>query len=439
LDTKCALRRAIGWVVVMRLLHFETHPMSNLLIRIADRVMNRPLMILPEKLALIASVLEGRIGIDATELNEIEAEHLKNGSDASRFVGNFELADPRDPKSVKPYRTQKGVAVIPVMGSLVNRGAWIGSRSGMTSYEGLKHQISVAAQDASVSSILLDMDSPGGEAVGAFEVADVVREAGKSTPVVAIVNGMSASAAYAIASAASQIITMPSGVSGSVGVVLMHADYSHALHERGVKPTLIHAGARKVDGNPYQPLTDDVKAELKAEVDQFYDLFVSSVAKGRKGRMTEKAVRGTEARTFIGQAAVDVGLADAVGSFESVLADLSKRGRRVSTPAPPFRTSGSGLQLTSSPPSPQATIMPQANLAISPHQGPPASSYLAKLDDGALAEAIASLRRENVDPTAVANGWDEAIAKASGKKPHSIEPSYGWMDVIAKINKEAPR
>jgi signal peptide peptidase SppA len=293
--------------------------MSNILVHIADRVINRPLMILPEKLALIASVLEGRIGIDATELKDL----AQASPDASRFVGS---SMSEDGQRYKFYRVEKGVAMIPVLGSLVNRGAWIGSRSGMTSYEGLAFQLDQAAADADVQSILLDMDSPGGEAVGAFEIADKVRTVAKSKPIVAYVNGMAASAAYAIASSASQIVSTPSGVSGSIGVVLMHADYSHALHERGVKPTLIHAGAHKVDGNPYEPLSESVKADLKAEVDQFYDLFVSSVAKGRKGRMTEKSIRGTEARTLIGQAAVDAGLVDAIGSFETVLADLSKRG-----------------------------------------------------------------------------------------------------------------
>lgn len=82
------------------------------LVHIADRVLNRPLMLLPDKLALVAQVLDGRIGIDASDLPEIEAEHLKNGPDASRFVGSFQLADPMDPKSVKPYRTsERGVAM----------------------------------------------------------------------------------------------------------------------------------------------------------------------------------------------------------------------------------------------------------------------------------------------------------------------------------------
>lgn len=298
------------------------------LIHIADRVLNRPLMLLPEKLALIASVLEGRISIDASELRDIEVDaHLREGPGASRFVGTSEATDGKS----KPYRVQNGVAVISILGSLVNRGAWIGARSGMTSYEGIGYQLDTAASDPDVRTVLLDIDSPGGEAVGAFEAADKVRSLAKSKEVVAMINGMAASAAYAIASAATRIVSTPSGVSGSIGVVLMHADYSHALHDKGVKPTLIHAGAHKVDGNPYEPLTENVRADLKAEVDQFYSLFVSGVAKGRKGRMTEKSIRGTEARTYIGASALEAGLVDEIGSFETVLADLSGRSARSST------------------------------------------------------------------------------------------------------------
>lgn len=300
--------------------------MSSALLHIAERVLNRPLLVHPDKLALIASILEGRIGIDATELREIASA----SPEASRFSGSAISGDGR----AKAYRVDKGVAIIPVLGSLVNRGAWLGARSGMTSYEGLAFQLQQAAADPDVKSILLDIDSPGGEAVGAFEMADRIRAIGKSKPVVAVVNGMAASAAYAIASAASHIVASPSGVAGSVGVVLMHADYSNSLHQKGIKPTLIHAGAHKVDGNPYEPLSAAVRSDLQAEVDSFYSMFVASVAQGRKGRMTEKAVRATEARTYIGQAALDAGLVDAIGSFETVLGDLSAKAPRSGSSVP---------------------------------------------------------------------------------------------------------
>lgn len=297
------------------------------LFHIADRVLNRPLMILPDKLALIAGVLDGRIGIDGAGFvaeRSVSPDLRKPSREASQFVGEYST-DPKDPRSRKPYRTTpEGVAVITVLGSLVNRGGWIGSYSGMTSYEGLKHQISAAARDSDVKSIILDMDTPGGEAVGAFEVADVVRAAAASKAVYAVVNGMAASAGYAIASAATRIITTSSGISGSIGVVMMHADRSGQFQKAGIVPTLIYAGARKVDGNPYEKLSSEVRAELQAEIDRFYDLFVESVAANRKG-LSVDAVRATEARTFIGADAVSIGLADAVGSFETALEEIPKK------------------------------------------------------------------------------------------------------------------
>jgi signal peptide peptidase SppA len=290
------------------------------LARIADRVLNRPLMILPDKLSLIASVLDGRIGIDAAGLVPSTSE------DDGVTIGAFVRSDRGNPDG-KPYRTTpEGVAIIGVVGSLVNRGGWIGARSGMTSYEGLKHQLGTAARDASVSSILLDVDTPGGEAVGAFEVGDMVAEVAKQKQVVAVVNGMAASAGYAIISGASQIVTTSSGISGSIGVVMLHADYSNRLHQAGIVPTMIFAGARKVDGNPYEKLTSEVKGELKAEIDRFYALFVAHVARHRKG-LSKTAVRDTQARTYIGADAVTIGLADAVGSFEGALAVLQNAAR----------------------------------------------------------------------------------------------------------------
>ena len=281
------------------------------LAHIADRVINRPLLILPEKLGLIAQVLSGRIGIDAAGL----------APDPSRFAGNARAAD--------PYRvTTSGTAIIPVVGSLVNRGAWIGAQSGLTSYEGIQHQLQSAARDPKVKSIVLDLDSPGGEAVGAFETAALVRKVNQVKPVFAMVNGMAASAAYAIASAAKAIISTESAISGSIGVVLMHADYSRAIDKAGITPTLIHAGRHKVDGSPYKPLPKGVRADLQKEVDAFYSMFLESVAAGRGARLTADAARKTEARTYIGAAAKKAGLVDDIGSFDELLTSITKSPAR---------------------------------------------------------------------------------------------------------------
>lgn len=291
------------------------------LAHMADRVLNRPLLITPDKAQVIMSVLNGRIGVDAPS--------------ADRFVGSHaELDEDGYLKKYRSFRrTDDGVGVISIVGSLVNRGAFIGASSGLVSYEGIKHQAKEAREDPGVHSVIIDIQSPGGEAVGAFEAAEQVRLLAREKKTVAVVNGMAASAAYAIASGATEIVTTPSGISGSIGVVLLHTDMSKRLEREGVSPTLIFAGAHKVDGNPFEPLSDQVQASLQAEVDSIYQMFLETVALGRGNRLTVDLARATQARSFLGQSldpsldAITNGLADRVGTFETVLSELSRAGR----------------------------------------------------------------------------------------------------------------
>lgn len=294
--------------------------------RIAARVLNRPLLIVPHNAEIICSVLAERIGVDP--MVALPARQPK----ATRFLGETVVSG-----AGAMYNLVNDTAVVTVEGELVNRGAWIGADSGLTSYEGIDAQLRAAAADPKVRQILLDMESPGGEAVGAMEMAAAVRKVNKEKPVYAIANGMAASAAYAIASGAKRVFTTPSAITGSIGVVLLHLDQSVRLEKHGIKPTLIFAGAHKVDGNPFGPLPDSVAEDLKAEVAQFYQHFVETVAAGRPN-LTEQAIRATEARTYLGADAVKVGIADAVSSFDEVLVEVRAAGRSFSVGKGAFMT-----------------------------------------------------------------------------------------------------
>lgn len=293
----------------------------NALLHIADRVLNRPLLITPDKAQVIMSVLAGRIGVNGPEMSQFEGDRLERDESGK-------------PVKVKPYRvTDKGVGIITVTGSLVNRGAWLGANSGLTSYEGIQHQLKTAMGDSAVKSVVLDLHTPGGEGIGAFETAAMVRDLSATKRTIAIVNGQAASAGYAIASGATEIVTTESGMSGSIGVVLLHADISRKLANEGVNPTIIFAGAHKADGNPFGPLPDDVRSDLQAEVNNLYEAFLKTVGKGRGSRLTAAAARKTEARSMFGADAVAAGLADRIGTFSSVLSDLSRgNGRSTSQP-----------------------------------------------------------------------------------------------------------
>ncbi len=298
---------------------------------VAARILGRPLLILPQKLDVIVGVLAGRLGLDL-EAPELGLEVADRPEPlASRFVGQSNNPNPR----ARPdyMRTDAGAAIVTVTGSLVNRGAWIGASSGLTSYEGIAAQLRAAMADPKVSSILLDLNTPGGEATGAFELADLVRQANVAKPVTAFVNGMAASAGYMMASGAGRIVSVPSGLTGSIGVVMMHADYSRALDRAGITPTLIHAGAHKVDGNPYAPLDKDTKGRLQAEVDAMREDFVQAVATGRGSRMTAKAARDTEAGVFTGREAKAAGLVDDLATFDALHDDMNRSAAGRRTPA----------------------------------------------------------------------------------------------------------
>ncbi len=281
------------------------------LAQIASRVLNRPLLLHPDKVDLILHVLQGRIGI---------APLAAPDPQSNRFVGSYR----RDNGSIGSLRVENGVAILPIVGSLVNRGAWIGASSGLVSYEGIAAQLREARADPEVRAILLDIDSPGGEATGMFATARLVSAINQTKPVLAFVNDVAASAAYGIASAASEVIVSPTSMVGSIGVVLTHFDRSGELEERGIKPTLIHAGAHKVDGHPFGPLSEAVRADLQAEVMKIYDQFVGLVAEGRAGQISADAIRATEARTYLGTDAIAQGLADRVASLDELIATFAQ-------------------------------------------------------------------------------------------------------------------
>lgn len=284
------------------------------LLQIASRFLNRPLLLHPTKAEIVLQVLQGRIGLEGAQVGPISP-------DASRFVGRRQGQD----GAPRMYRLEGGVAILTIAGSLVNRGAWLETNSGLVSYEGITAQLRQAKLDTEAKAVVIDMDTPGGEATGMFSVAAVVAEVAKVKPVIVVVNDMAASAGYGIASAATEIVVSPTSVVGSIGVVLTHLDRSGELQQKGIKPTLIFAGSHKVDGNPFGPLSASVQADLQAEVLTFYEMFIGLVASGRGPKLTEEMARATEARVFIGQEAVTRGLADRIASLDAVISEQQTR------------------------------------------------------------------------------------------------------------------
>lgn len=298
--------------------------MSLALARLAERVINQPLLILPEKLAVIAAVLEKRIDIDATDLREVMAEAKGIDPHGARYIGEHRPVDPDNASAgVKPYKMLGGTAIVPVIGTLVNKGSFLDAVSGLASYDKIRHQLRSAAADPAADAILMPIDSPGGEAVGAFSASDAVRAAARHKPVYAVTDGWMCSAAYAIASGATRIIATRDAMVGSIGTALLHIDQSQQLADAGIRPTMFVTGQRKADGHPFFELSTKVKGELSRFIGRVNAEFISTVSANR-GIAPDK-VLAQEAAVFVGADAVSEGLVDEIGDFDEFIADLAKR------------------------------------------------------------------------------------------------------------------
>lgn len=229
---------------------------------------------------------------------------------------------PRDDSweaQVKPYKIEDGTLTIPVRGVLLHDfdyQAW----DWATGYTYIWKAWERGMADPAVQRIALIVNSGGGEVAGNFDLVDKMF-ASKSKPVHAFVNEHSYSAAFSISTVADKIILPRTGGVGSVGVVTSHVDYSKAMDENGIKITFIHAGSHKVDGNPYEPLPEDVKNRMQARIDGLYDIFVSTVA--RNLGIGEDAVRATEALTYSAEEAVSIGFAHEIRAIDDAVASFS--------------------------------------------------------------------------------------------------------------------
>lgn len=219
------------------------------------------------------------------------------------------------------------VAIIPVTGALSARGyrSFFGTVEGMAA---LRARLASAAKDPNVSAIVLDIDSPGGTVAGTSETAAAVAAAREAKPVVAIANGLAASAAYWIGSQATEFVMAPNSMAGSIGVLSVHLNWAKAYADAGVEPTMIRSGARKAEGHPWGPLDDTARAAIQARVDEAFVSFIDAVAAGR--RMSAKAARDKfgDGRVLGAEEAVSTGLADRIATLDAVVADLSAGKKR---------------------------------------------------------------------------------------------------------------
>ena len=225
------------------------------------------------------------------------------------------------------YNIYNRVAIIPIHGLLTKRTEQFATIFGSTSYEEIYNAISQALKDVDVNSILLDIDSPGGEVSGLFDLVDFIYQSRNIKPIYSVANDHAFSAAYAIASATSKIfVNRTSGV-GSVGVIATHVDVSEADKKDGIKFTTVFAGSKKNDLSSHEPISDEAVSDLQNEVDRLYEMFVETVSRNRN--LSAEQVKATQAATYFAENSVAIRLADELISSEKMFEKIITFGGKM--------------------------------------------------------------------------------------------------------------
>lgn len=284
---------------------------------IAARVLNQPLLLEPAYARVFFSALGERFG----------AHRLVDGVTGQAYSGDemrqmaLGWGEDSSGRRMKSYQVENGIAILPITGTLVHKFGFVKPQSGMTGYDGIINRLNAAVADPEVKGILLDIDSPGGEVAGAFDTSDLIARMRDEKPIWSLANDNACSAGYLLASACSERLVTQTATVGSIGVVVAHRSIEKALDEAGVDITLIYSGRHKVDGNPYEQLPDDVRADLQARVDDNREMFAEKVA-GYTG-LSKKAVMATEAAVYEGEDAVKAGLAGQIVNYADAVAVMA--------------------------------------------------------------------------------------------------------------------
>lgn len=242
-----------------------------------------------------------------------------------RNNGLFELSIKNDAKSSQrelTYNSDTKTGIIELQGPLTYMHYEPMCGESPTSYQSLTADFEAMLKQGA-TTIVLDTDSPGGEAYAVFETARNLRRMAdeKGARIISYVDGMAASAAYALASISDEIIMNPSAEVGSIGVVVRLRNANEAMQKMGVKDTYVYAGKSKIPFNSEGDFAEEFLEDLQEKVNMLYGDFISHVAQMRG--IDEDSVKNTEAKTFLADKALQLGLADKVMEVEEFYNYLS--------------------------------------------------------------------------------------------------------------------
>lgn len=259
--------------------------MSGNYIHVLDRLVNTPLLITSEKLDVITSAVSLRLLADAR-------------------LDSYELT----PQNAVREAPVPAIAVIPVYGSLVNKNG--AGASGMTSYQRIKSQINSAMSDG-IKHIVFDVSSPGGEAAGAFPLADYISSLpSKGISTYGFTDSQAASGGYIIFAACQYTFATDIADIGSIGAVMSLVDVTEADKQDGIKYTILRSKEAKAAYNPHEKLTDKVTKQLVAKLETLDTKFNNTMVSFRNGKLTMETITDLAGQTVDATTGLSLGLVD---------------------------------------------------------------------------------------------------------------------------------
>jgi signal peptide peptidase SppA len=323
------------------------------------------------------------------------------------------------------YSRNANVGVITLRGPMINTENIFTEMFDVTTYPAIREALAFAAQDESVTDILLDIESPGGQVSGTNDVAKMVKQIDSTMkPVHAFSDSLVASAAYWIASGARKINVGETAIVGSIGVIATMQSVHKALEKEGIEVKVIRAGKNKALGHPAEPISEKAVAQMQAHADALYEIFTDTVSANRAELKPAKKSEWAEGNEFLGQEAVDAGLADAVTSFDKVFSKLVQTVDAAGTPNNNAGTRTRGMQMK-----PRAVLDPKIVAAIE------AGAPLTAEQEALAAAAMAAAATPTIDAPAAADAA-AAAAAAPAAEPAADELTAYLEAGIAKRDAE---
>lgn len=280
--------------------------MSHKLFRLAKRYSNKPQLITQDEFEIVMDYLDGRNN------GTIELQSVESKKYSENYGDYYQVSGMGD------------TAIVTLQGPLTYKDTGFSAmcQSGVSSYQKIKKVADTIAADSNISRVVLEVDSGGGQAYGCFAAARYVRDTLKAAniEILAYVDGMACSAAYAWASIADEIVINPLAEAGSVGVVVHLMDTSVAMQQAGLQSIYITAGDNKVPFAEDGSFKEEFLQEIQDDVDSLYTRFVSFVSEMRD--LSEEDVRATEASVYSAEEAVSLGLVDRIMEIEDFYAEL---------------------------------------------------------------------------------------------------------------------